>query len=260
MARHQTQDERECPRRMVEYINNITPQLVDDFYTESNKIRYLRNAIHGKKWATTPLKNISTIQYNFDQLLMILNESMQLEREIEKASTSSKTFTASSSHILRTYANMILHIGVTQKNHAEYRSQQYNDPYRYNQGYQRDRSRWANRFYRYRSRSQNQFRNSSRNRFDCSRSLSRFRFGDRRPRRNNGYSRTNTSLLSMSCIGCGSSQYILADRRCTTSLEQIKKSLMNRRSPCISNRINGPNTQQQDCVQDNACTGENLIL
>ena len=39
MVCHQTQDEKECLRRMVAYINNITPQLVDGFHTESNKIR-----------------------------------------------------------------------------------------------------------------------------------------------------------------------------------------------------------------------------
>ena len=39
MTRHQIQYEKECLPRMVEYLNNITPQLVDGFHTESNKIR-----------------------------------------------------------------------------------------------------------------------------------------------------------------------------------------------------------------------------
>ena len=60
MARHQKQDEKECLRRMVRYLNNITPELVDRFYTESNKTRYLRDAVLGKKWATNPLENTST--------------------------------------------------------------------------------------------------------------------------------------------------------------------------------------------------------
>ena len=30
----------------------------------------------GKKWVTTPLKNISTAEYNFDQLVIALNESI----------------------------------------------------------------------------------------------------------------------------------------------------------------------------------------
>ena len=49
MAPYQIQDEKEYLRRMVEHLNNITPQLVDGFYTESNKIRYLRNAVLEKK-------------------------------------------------------------------------------------------------------------------------------------------------------------------------------------------------------------------
>ena len=46
---------------------------------------------------------------------MVLNESIQLEREIENASTISKNITGNSPHIFRTYENMILHIGVTQE-------------------------------------------------------------------------------------------------------------------------------------------------
>ena len=76
MARHQIQDEEESLCRMVEYLNNITTQLLDDFHNESNKIRHLRNAVFGKICATTPLKNISTVQYNLDQLVMALNESI----------------------------------------------------------------------------------------------------------------------------------------------------------------------------------------
>ena len=76
---------------MIEYFNNITAELVDGFHTELNKIRYLRNTVVGKKWETTPLKNISRAQYNFNHLEMALNDSVQFEREIEKVSSSSKT-------------------------------------------------------------------------------------------------------------------------------------------------------------------------
>ena len=38
MPRDQIQDEKECIRQIVEYLNNITPQLLDGFHTESNKI------------------------------------------------------------------------------------------------------------------------------------------------------------------------------------------------------------------------------
>ena len=115
MARYQIQDEKDCLRRMVEYLNNVTPQFVDDSHTESNKIRCLRDRVLRKKWATILLKNISAAQYNFDQLVMVLNESIELEREIQNASTSSKTYYGQLQHILRTDGNMILHIGVTQE-------------------------------------------------------------------------------------------------------------------------------------------------
>ena len=45
---------------MVEYLSNTTPQLVNGFHTESNKIRYLCDGVFGKKWVAAPLKNIST--------------------------------------------------------------------------------------------------------------------------------------------------------------------------------------------------------
>ena len=77
---------------MVEYLNNIIPKLMDGFSTEPNKIRYLLNVVLGKKCINVPLKNIYTVQYNFDKLVISLHESIQLEIEIEKASTSSKTY------------------------------------------------------------------------------------------------------------------------------------------------------------------------
>ena len=76
MACHQIRDEKEGLRLIVKCLKNITPRLVEGLHTESNKIRYLRNAVLGKKWETTPLKNISTAQHIFDQLVMALNESI----------------------------------------------------------------------------------------------------------------------------------------------------------------------------------------
>ena len=54
MDRNQIQDEKEFLRRTVEYLNNITPQLVEAFHTESNKMRYLRNTVFSKKWPIIP--------------------------------------------------------------------------------------------------------------------------------------------------------------------------------------------------------------
>ena len=101
----QMQNEKNVPRSIVEYLNNITPQLVEGFHTESNKIRYLRNAVLGKKCVATPLKNISTAQYTFDQLVMALNESIPLEKEIGSQEAHQKYTTLSSQLTLRTFTN-----------------------------------------------------------------------------------------------------------------------------------------------------------
>ena len=50
-----------------------------------------------RKLATTPPKNISTAQCNFDELIMALKESMYLEHEIEKAITSLNIYYGQSS-------------------------------------------------------------------------------------------------------------------------------------------------------------------
>ena len=66
--------------------------------------------------------NISTDYYNIEKLIMALNENIQLEREIEKAITSSKTY----------YGQLTTHLKDVSKysycrsgsrNHEEYRNQ-----------------------------------------------------------------------------------------------------------------------------------------
>ena len=63
MARKYIQNKTECVSLFVACLNNITLQLVEDFFAESNKTTYLLNALLGRKWATTLLNNISTDQY-----------------------------------------------------------------------------------------------------------------------------------------------------------------------------------------------------
>ena len=70
---------------MIEYLNKVTVQLVDGFHTEKHKTRYLRNALLRKQWAEVPLKNISPNNHDYDQLVIALNESIQLQREMDRA-------------------------------------------------------------------------------------------------------------------------------------------------------------------------------
>ena len=84
MKRRQMQGGKESLRPIVEYLKYITPQQVEGFHSEFKKVRYLCNAVLGPRWTTEPLRSISKAQYTFDKLMLALNESIQLEREIEK--------------------------------------------------------------------------------------------------------------------------------------------------------------------------------
>ena len=119
MILHLIQNEKECLHNLVEHFNNTVTQLMNDFHTESHKMRYLCNAVLGNKWTTFPLNNISIAQYSFLQLILVLSESIQLERVVEKASTSSKKIMTNSPNILKVYTNTTLFIGVT-KNQRDY--------------------------------------------------------------------------------------------------------------------------------------------
>ena len=58
-----------------------------------------------KKWETDLLQNISSTEYNYDQLVMVFNESVKLEQEIEKSSVSSKTYYGQFTTHPKAYAN-----------------------------------------------------------------------------------------------------------------------------------------------------------
>ena len=78
-----------------------------------------------------PLKNISTAKCNFEQLIMALNKSIQLERKIGKASTSSKTCYGQ----FNTHPKNIRKYDASHRNNSwnygDYRYQQYHNPCRY---------------------------------------------------------------------------------------------------------------------------------
>ena len=90
MFRHNIQDEKQYIHRKIERLNNIAPKLVDGFHTESNEIKDFSKAEPDKKWTATPLKSNSTVQSSTENLEIALNEGIQLECEIKKASISSK--------------------------------------------------------------------------------------------------------------------------------------------------------------------------
>ena len=91
-------------------------------------IGYLCSAVAGKGLKPTPLKNISMVQYSFDQLMMVLNNSIQLEHEIAKASTSSKT----SNGRFNTHPSDVRNYDFSHTRDSrdceDYRSQRHDDP------------------------------------------------------------------------------------------------------------------------------------
>ena len=64
MARDKIQDEKEVLKRVGEYFSNITPQLKERFYTESNRYN-IPECSTIQEMETTLLKNIATVEYTF---------------------------------------------------------------------------------------------------------------------------------------------------------------------------------------------------
>ena len=69
-------------RHLVEYLDSDIIHLAERFYTESNKIRDIPRTVSFKRSTNAPLKNISTAQFSFNQIVMPLKEKIQLESEI----------------------------------------------------------------------------------------------------------------------------------------------------------------------------------
>ena len=99
------------------------------------------------------MRNYSCEEYlhatiHFDHLVIALNESIQFERRLKRSVRPPKHIILSSPSKIY-YGQLITHPKEEQKydsshrndsrNHGEDRSRRYDDPYRYNQGYQRDR-------------------------------------------------------------------------------------------------------------------------
>ena len=145
MTRTQIKNEWDVLQHIVEYLNNIASQLVDRFHSRSNKIRYIHNTVLGKKCSITQLMNISTVQYSFDQLVMALRESVQLQRKIVRAGSSSKTY-----HGQFTYYSKV--VCKYENNHRysrgsrNYRSSLCGDSHGFKRRLDRDRSHSRNGF------------------------------------------------------------------------------------------------------------------
>ena len=80
---HGIDNDRTALNRMIKYLDHLVPQLAADFQTEAQKTRFLKNAVFGLEWSITPCKNISTAGYTYNQFVTALNESLQVQMDLD---------------------------------------------------------------------------------------------------------------------------------------------------------------------------------
>ncbi len=69
--------------KLVEEIQNLTPQCQEEFRTDAHKIKTLRKAVaECSSWSKTPIQSISTQRYTFNDFVTALHESLQTELEL----------------------------------------------------------------------------------------------------------------------------------------------------------------------------------
>ncbi len=89
MAAHSLATEYEGLKRIVEYIERLTPQCPVGFRSHENKIRFLCSAVLGYEWALTPIRRIVTHGYKFHGFGTALHESLNLSEELKSRRSSS---------------------------------------------------------------------------------------------------------------------------------------------------------------------------
>ena len=68
--------------KVVDHIEKLSPECPPSFPQDAHKIRFLRNAVKPFPWSRTPISNIVTLKYNFNQLVTALRESLEFESEL----------------------------------------------------------------------------------------------------------------------------------------------------------------------------------
>ena len=78
----------EALTKIINLIEELTPQCQPQFRSDANKISYLRKAVLSYEWAKGPISNIITARYTFNSFVTALRESIQLNNEINLVSHS----------------------------------------------------------------------------------------------------------------------------------------------------------------------------
>ena len=87
MTEHEITDVSDGLTKIVNLIENLTPQCQPQFRSDSNKIVYLRKAVLGHEWAKGPISNIISSRYSFNGFVTALRESIQLQNELSLVTT-----------------------------------------------------------------------------------------------------------------------------------------------------------------------------
>ena len=86
MVEHEITNVSEGLTKLINIIEELTPQCQPEFRTNAHKISFLRKAVLGYEWAKGPISNIITSRYTFNAFVTALRESIQLENEINLVS------------------------------------------------------------------------------------------------------------------------------------------------------------------------------
>ena len=89
MAEHNIANVSQGLTKLINLIEELTPQCQPQFRSDAHKVSFLRKAILGYAWAKGPISNIITSRYTFNAFVTALRESIQLENEISLASNTS---------------------------------------------------------------------------------------------------------------------------------------------------------------------------
>ncbi len=63
--------------KLTAYINKLTPQCQPDFRSEAHKTKYLRDALVSCSRARSPIENIVSMNYSYNQCITALHEKIQ---------------------------------------------------------------------------------------------------------------------------------------------------------------------------------------
>lgn len=87
MAEHEISSPSTGLTRLVNHIEDLSPQSPPHARTEGNKIECLRKAVRGYKWSDAVVRSVVSSNYTFNGFVTALREDIQVENDISLLST-----------------------------------------------------------------------------------------------------------------------------------------------------------------------------